>query len=261
MNIKEIINKINIYNLMIFSLSIFFIIGVIVFGWKNTVPQVLIAVLISTLLDSIIKYYKIKTFKISKSGIITGFFIGLVLATNQNFYVPLFASFIAIAGKHFGIYLMNLIKQRNHIFNPAMMGIFISILLFKTSDGWWGAVNFIAVILLSLLILYKFKRFNLTLSFLVTYFLVLFLIKLSFNDLSGFENRFLDSTIYFFASFMLIEPKTSPTNYKGRIFYGIISGIIIALFTIFFPQYTLTLGLIVSNIFVPFINHFTISKI
>ena len=55
--IKKLVNKINIYNLIIFNLTIFSIIGVYVFGFKATFVQLLIAIIASSLLDSLFNYY------------------------------------------------------------------------------------------------------------------------------------------------------------------------------------------------------------
>src|SRR3989344_294881 len=118
MNVQETIDKINVYNLMIFNLIVFSILGIIQFGWINTIPQLLIAVFTSCLVDSLFIYYSTKSFRISKSGVISGFFIGLVLSNNQVWYVPLTASLIAIIGKHLGNYLMKYLKYNSHIFNP-----------------------------------------------------------------------------------------------------------------------------------------------
>src|SRR3989344_1091728 len=154
MDIKSLVNSINVYNLMIFNLIVFSIIGMISLGWKITLPQLAIAVLTSVILDTVINYFITKRFELSKSGIITGFFVGLVLANNQPWYMALTASAIAVIGKHIGNYFMKLIKQKGHVFNPAMAGIFLSVLIFKTADGWWGAINIYAVIVLGLFLLY-----------------------------------------------------------------------------------------------------------
>ena len=165
--IKSVIAKINVYNLMIFILILFSLFGIYKFGYKSTLLQLFIAVIVSCLLDSLFNYFKYKNFKVSKSGIITGFFIALVLTDGQPWYIPFIASVIAIFSK----WVIRLIFKRN-LFNPAMFGIFISMLIFKTSDGWWGAYNLILVLLLGLFLVYKFKRVYLVLTFLLVYFLM-----------------------------------------------------------------------------------------
>ncbi len=253
MNLRDFVNKIDVYNLMIFNLFVFYLIANFIFDWVELL-QVPIAVLSAGFLDTAINYFKNRNFEISKTGVISGFFIGLVLANNQIWYVPAVASAIAIFGKHIGSYFMGFFGQRKHVFNPAMIGIFLSILIFKTTDGWAGAANLMAVAILGLFLLYKFRRFHLVIPFFLTYLIILFLLTYFLGDISNFINRILDSTIYFFAAFMLVEPMTSPVRTKGRIIYGILSGVIIALTTMFLPIYSLTLGLLVCNLFVPLIN-------
>ena len=256
MDIKNLVNRINVYDLMLFNLMVFSIIGMVSLGWKITLPQLAIAVLTAGILDIVINYFITNRFELSKSGIITGFFVGLVLANNQPWYVPLTASAIAVIGKHIGNYFMKLLKQRGHVFNPAMAGVFLSVLIFKTTDGWWGAINIFAVLILGLFLLYKFKRFHQIIPFLISYFIVLFLLELGFGDVSTYRYMLVDSTLYFFAIFMFIEPVTSPNNLKGRVIYGIIGGIIVAVTMVFLPPYTLTAGLLICNLFVPFVNYF-----
>ena len=253
--IKDFLNKINVYNLMIFNLILFSIIGIIIFGYKKILLQLILAVFTAGVLDNIIEYLKTKEFRIAKSGIISGFFIALVLSENQAWYVPVVASIMAILGKNIGQYFMKkFFNYNSHIFNPAMFSIFISILIFKTNDGWWGASNLLITLILGFILLYKFNRFNLSLSFLIVYFIINS-IYLTINNSFNYS-IFLNSTLYFFAFFMIIEPKTSPTNTNTRIFYGIIAGIIISLMHIFFPYYEFTLGLLLSNLTVPFLNKY-----
>jgi|SRR3989344_2182230 len=245
--------KINVYNLLIFLLVIISFFGIIKFGIKETLPQLIIAVITCGLIDSLIDYFEFRRFRVSKSSVITGFFIGLVLSIDQTWYVPLVASLIAVCGKHIGGFLMKkLFNYNSHIFNPAIFGIFICLILFNTIDGWWGATNLILILLLGILLLYKFKRFHLTLTFLATYFIL----SLVFGN--NFFNLILDSTIYFFSIFMLTEPKTSPNSFRGRIIYGLLSGVIIALminsFAGLFSGYSLILGLLICNLCVPFLN-------
>jgi len=231
--------KINVYNLLIFLLVIISFFGIIKFGIKETLPQLIIAVITCGLIDSLIDYFEFRRFRVSKSSVITGFFIGLVLSIDQTWYVPLFV-------------MKKLFNYNSHIFNPAIFGIFICLILFNTIDGWWGATNLILILLLGILLLYKFKRFHLTLTFLATYFIL----SLVFGN--NFFNLILDSTIYFFSIFMLTEPKTSPNSFRGRIIYGLLSGVIIALminsFAGLFSGYSLILGLLICNLCVPFLN-------
>ncbi len=261
MNIRNLVNKIDIYNLMIFNLLVLSIIGIITLGWESTLPQLLIAVPAAGFLDTVINYYKTKNFEISKSGIITGLFIGLILGQRQLGYVVLIASVIAIVGKHIGKYIMGLFKQRNHLFNPAMVGIFLSVLIFKIVDGWWGATNLIAVAILGIFLLYKFRRFHLVIPFLITHFLAVIAINLLLSYKTAFEGLLLSSTLYFFAFFMLIEPKTSPATNKGRIIYGVISGLILAVLAFILPAYMFTAGLLICNLLIPVVNYLSNLKI
>ena len=253
MDIKQKIDRINVYNLMIFNLTVLSIIGIIKFNWFYLI-NLIVAIFSAGLFDSIIYFFKTKKWKISKSGIITGFFIGMILLNinQKDFYIPLIIGFLAIILKHTIKYMLSLFKQNTIIFNPAILGIFIATLFFSSTDGWWGASNLWMIIILGIFLVYKFKRFDLVLSFLISYFIISAIIGINFISILS------STTIYFFAFFMLTEPKTTPFKKTGKIVYGILTAkIIILISKTQFSAYSLTAGLLLSNISVPIINKFS----
>lgn len=94
--------------------------------------------------------------------------------------------------------------------------------------SWWGA-SFRGPVSLALIILWvvfglaKWRKYPTVLAFLFTHLLLMI-----FRGESGsfIQYTFTDSTIYFLAAVMLVEPKTSPAFPRRQAFYGIIAGIV-----------------------------------
>src|SRR3989338_2440060 len=186
------------------------------FGISSLIP-VLIAVLTAAILDLLIDYFWSKTWEIPYSALISGIFIGGLLTQNLSW----------------------------HIF-----------LIFKAPNTWWISSPFYLVILFGLFILWKLKRFDLGLSFLLTYYLVHFYLLLrDVSPLQHFSNLVAQSgTVLFFAMFMLIEPKTNPAAKRQRIFYGILVAFMLVGIEIYNPVFGIPFVLAVANLFVPLLN-------
>lgn len=219
------------------------------FGISSLIP-VLIAVLTAAILDLLIDYFWSKTWEIPYSALISGIFIGGLLTQNLSWHIYVIAGIIAIVSKH-------LIKvNHRHIFNPANLGILLVFLIFKAPNTWWISSPFYLVILFGLFILWKLKRFDLGLSFLLTYYLVHFYLLLrDVSPLQHFSNLVAQSgTVLFFAMFMLIEPKTNPAAKRQRIFYGILVAFMLVGIEIYNPVFGIPFVLAVANLFVPLLN-------
>jgi Na+-translocating ferredoxin:NAD+ oxidoreductase RnfD subunit len=221
------------------------------FGVEALFP-VVIAIATTTLLDLGIEYFKSKELIFPQSALISGLFIGGLLTQNLQWYVYVIAGAIAIASKH-------LIKfQQKHIFNPANFGVLLVSMIFGVSHSWWVSSNLILVLLFGIFIIYRLRRFDLTISFLVSYYLINSVIELvkgsNFNDI--YLTIINGGVIYFFSMYMLIEPKTNPSQRKQRIVYGILVTILFIALHFYIPRHDLPLALAIGNVFVPLLNRF-----
>lgn len=219
------------------------------FGIVSLIP-VLISVLTAAVLDLLINYFRFKTWEIPYSALISGIFIGGLLTQNLHWYIYVIAGIIAVASKHL------LAVNHRHIFNPANFGILLVFLIFKAPNTWWISSPFYLVILFGLFILWRLRRFDLGLSFLLTYYLIHFYLLLKdVSPLQHFSNMVAQSgMIFFFAMFMLIEPKTHPAARKQRIFYGILVALMLIGIEIYNPLFGIPFVLAVANLFVPLLN-------
>ena len=105
-------------------------------------------------------------------------------------------------------------------------------------------------------ILWRLKRFDLALSFLITYFLIHIFIEISKKSSANeILNLFINgSTIFFFAMFMLIEPRTNPAARKQRIFYGVLVAFMLIGIETYNPTFGIPFVLAAANLCVPLLN-------
>ena len=262
MDFKSMLNRFTIYQYM----SVFLIILALIsaffyeFGINALIP-VVISVLAAVILDLLINYYKFKTWEFPYSAFISGLFIGGLLAQNLAWYVYVSAGIIAILSKH-------LIKvHRKHIFNPANLGILMVFIVFNVPNTWWISSPFYLVVLFGLFILCRQRRFDLALSFIAAYYILHAFIpepammgrmpimaNMSIMMGNFYQSFISQSTIFFFAMFMLIEPKTHPAARKQRIFYGILVGIMLIGIEVYNPRFGIPFVLAVANLVVPLLN-------
>ena len=260
LDIKSLISRFTVYHYMISFLVILSLVSVFFYGFGfNALIPVLIATITATLLDFAINYFKYKNFEFPQSALISGLFIGGLLTQNFAWYIYVVAGAIAILSKH-------IIKfQQKHIFNPANFGVLVASIIFGAPHTWWISSPLILVLIFGIFIIWRMRRFDLTLTFLASYYLINSIIELSrgngFNDvLSTIVNG---GVIYFFSMYMLIEPKTNPA--KNRIYYGIFVAVLLIAFDLyahsfnnslsaFFTRHDIPLALAVGNMFVPLFN-------
>ncbi len=230
---------------MILFLGVLAIIGALKGETRILILQILLIIIATSILDLIIAYIKKKKFLFPSSAIISGLFIGGILAPNQKFYVYLTAVIVTILSKH-------LIKiNKKHIFNPAAFGLIFVSILFRTSLNWWIDSLVWLVLIFGLFMAYKMRRFHLILSFVIP-FEVLMLIYTIINKLTFGHLLLINLFLVFF---MLVEPVTSPIKKNSRIIFGIIAAIAAFILFHYLPAYDPFLtSLLIANLFIPLFN-------
>ena len=251
MEIKPLISKFTIYHYMIIFLAVLGLASAFFYGFgASAMIPVLIAVLTTTILDFSINYFKYKRFEFPQSALISGLFIGGLLTQNLQWYVYVLAGAVAVLSK----YVIKI--NQKQIFNPANLGILLVSVIFGASHTWWISSPLILVLIFGIFMVWRLRRFDLAISFLVCYYLINSAIELirgnGFNEI--FYTILNGGVIYFFSMFMLVEPKTNPFQRKQRIVYGALVALLFILFHFFIPQHDIVLALAVGNIFVPALN-------
>lgn len=201
----------------------------------NPTSQVLLH-LVATLGFGLILYWFYSLFsskhKLIWNTVITSLIIFLVLDYGtelKDVVYPLVATFIAISMKFFWEW------KSSPVINPAVAGLLIMsgiVALIPNLDNavisWWGAsfqgwVSLVLVLLWMLVGLKVWRKWPLVLTFVVTHALVLVLRGMEAETLRFI---FSDSTIYFMAAVMLVDPKTSPINPRQQSIVGLLGALI-----------------------------------
>lgn len=146
---------------------------------------------------------------------------------------PLLAVFLAITLKFFVEY------KSSPIVNPAAAGLLLSagILAFFPVEqpfiSWWGASFWtlpwgipLSLVLMAVWVLggfYVWRKWPLFFAFLISYGVLYFL---QTGDGEALRFILMNSTLYFFATIMLSEPKTSPVLPWKQAVYGTLAGVL-----------------------------------
>ncbi|WP_066249023.1 RnfABCDGE type electron transport complex subunit D [Neobacillus drentensis] len=217
-----------------------------IMGVKNGIIAICLAFVVDFL------YCRMKNRKSSKdSTVITGLFISLILSFTTPWQIVAGTAVIAILSKHLLVY------KKKPIFNPAAVGLLLSIFIFQTGQSWWGAFGdlpawtIIFLVIGGYLITDRVNKFPQVLSFLGTFFVLLLLMGMLNvgNAADAFRPPFINATL-FFSFFMLTDPPTSPAKYKNQVLFGILSAVSgVLVYGIFGGLTYLFIGLFIGNIY------------
>lgn len=154
-----------------------------------------------------------------------------------SYIVTLTATFTIIFSKFFLEY------KGSPIINPVIFGLLIITILslifkekFQTLTSWWGAsfkiqeipASFIIITVWIIFGLKSWKKFPIFFTYLITFaalILIFYETPPESSKLDFLKFIFTDSTTYFLASIMLVEPHTSPILKSQQIIYGLIAAV------------------------------------
>lgn len=174
------------------------------------------------------------------TAVISGLIIALILPLSP-FHVTAFAVLVAIVSKH-------AIRWRDrNVFNPAALGILAAAAMFSIGTSWWISASFLS--LLGFLVVYRLGRLRTSTVFLIVYFLLVY---------ATGHQLLLDLTAIFFATIMLIEPKTSPHTKNGKIVFGAAAAVLVTILqSLQLGKDPFLAGLLVLNLFTGVIDRKT----
>ncbi len=208
--------KLNIKTHMLIFMAIVLVAGLAMNFSTTALIQVIITPLVAVALDLVI--FKIKksnaSLRSADEAAITGMILALLVSPNLMFAI--IAPIIAILLKHAIVY------KKINVFNPAALAALIIVLfdafgvspLRGASIGWWAASY--VVIPLGLFLTWRLEKLRLSFSFLILYVIL----NMAVFPLSANVRSFIEPITWFFAFFMLLEPKTSPYTKKGQLIFG-----------------------------------------
>jgi Na+-translocating ferredoxin:NAD+ oxidoreductase RnfD subunit len=221
-------------------------------GSKNVmgITNSIIAICASYIVDFL--YCTLMERKSSRdSTVITSLIISLILGFTTSWVDVAGTAAIAILSKHLIVY------KKKPIFNPATVGLLLSIFIFKSGQSWWGAFGdlpawtIIFLVIGGYLITDRVNKFPQVLSFLGTFFVLLFVMGLLNvgNAADAFRPPFINATL-FFAFFMLTDPPTSPAKNKNQVLFGILSAVTgVLVYGMFGGLTYLFIGLCIGNLY------------
>jgi Na+-translocating ferredoxin:NAD+ oxidoreductase RnfD subunit len=184
---------------------------------------------------------------------LTGIICALVIALRDRWWLAAAAALIGVGSKHL------LRTRRVHFFNPAALGLLLTLWLFSSSQSWWGgfadlpAATVLPLILVGVWLARYVGKLPQVLAFLGTYF-GLFSATAFFSMGGGvrlaevYRVPFLNAAL-FFAFFMLTDPPTSAGRHEDQLVFGALSAAIA--FTLFLTVHDLSfllLALLAANV-------------
>jgi Na+-translocating ferredoxin:NAD+ oxidoreductase RnfD subunit len=159
---------------------------------------------------------------------LTGIICALVTAASERWWLAAVAAVIGVGAKHL------LRTRRVHVFNPAALGLFLSLWVFSSSQSWWGGLadlppaGLIPLILVGAWLARYVGKLPQVLAFLGAYFGLFS--ATAFISMGGglrlaevYRVPFLNAAL-FFAFFMLTDPPTSAGRHDEQLLFGAIVG-------------------------------------
>ncbi len=190
----------------------------------NGIQNAAIAVAVCSVLDVLMGAASGKKRNVPDGAVITGLLLALILGTSTAFWITEVTAVLSILFK----YVLSLRKKP--IFNPAAMGLLLSVLLFHAGESWWGAFSDLPPWTIGLLLIGGFavagrvNKLPLVFAYLGT-FLLLLPIVAWFDPAVAYDAYrppFINALL-FFGFFMLTDPPTSPAKPGEQIVFGIVA--------------------------------------
>ena len=168
-------------------------------------------------------YFNIKRdFYLSFSALSTSIsVIFLLYASSLWIYFILIS--LALVQKHF------LVFKRKHLFNPSNFVLIMGLLLFYNQahllSNQLGDNIFLAMVasVLALSMLVRAKRWVISLSFIIFYLLLQYILVVGYDLTVTFESiylRFYSITFILFIYFMLSDPMTTPNRWQEQLLFS-----------------------------------------
>ncbi len=238
--------RINVYYYTITALIVTAVTGLFFVGFtsKFIIPLILIPS-VTGITDIILKRIRIGKRSYSPSAGITGLILAMV-SVPLPIYAQVIVGIVAILQKH-------LIRHDNrHIFNPAAFGLLFAWIVLGNAPAWWAAAT--PAVFLFLFSDYLIGRLPLSLTF---YIVSVGLVSaLNYFTSGVFSLSLLSYPLLFFATVMVVEPKTCAITKNSMIVESILLAVIVFAFQQFLSIDVFIPMLLLANLLV----HFRILK-
>lgn len=231
---------------LIFSLLLLFLcLGFTVLGFNRLPGQALLTSFYCVAFELLFRKWFKKPTVFPLSALITSLSLSILLDYPHQYYLLIVPPLLAIGSKY--VFTLN----QRHFFNPALLGVTLSILIFGDFIGLapafqWNGFTYISLLLLitgSVVLLPKIQRHWLVMSFITTYALTTLLRSYVFQAHIPFETIFVGAlttpSFFLFSFFMMTDPQTSPAKKSDQIIVGSSIAIVDFAFHLFWSYHTL----------------------
>ncbi len=207
--------------------------------------SVLFAIIVAGIIDGVIIAYRKEIWSFPSGAVISAMIISMILVPGTYIMIAAVVT-ISLLLKHI------LQVHFRNLFNPAALALVVSTFFLPIYSTWWGSTGIITFIV-GLLLCIVIKRLDSALAFFIPFFAVDTIITYVTIGHSHLHLDHLSGPLIYFSFFMMIEPVTTPTTRKGRIYFGILT----AVFALVMKQFPYMLGnsfflygaLLLSNLF------------
>lgn len=191
------------------------------------VPNVLAAVAAAVAFDALVARVLRRPVTFSVGGVITALLIGDVLSGLTPTYVVVLTTVIALASKHL------LKRGRKPVFNPAAVGLLVSLGLFSSAQSWWAGMPLTAwwhlpiLLAVGAFVALRLRKYPQVLAFLGTYVLLLLAMAATHVGLASatpadaLRPPFINAAL-FLAFFMLTDPPTTPATLREQVPFAVV---------------------------------------
>lgn len=204
----------------------YLVLGLTVLGFNRSPQQAIVTTITCCTLEVLLTYFLKKKWIFPLSAMITSFSLSFLLNYSHDFLLLFIPILFAIGSK----YVLQL--NGKHFFNPAMMGVALSLLfcedLVTASPAYqWNGIATMSIFIVTLGLLFvipKVSRTWLVLSFLFFFTIQTALRAWIMKHHLPFETLFLGTlsspSFFIFTFFMITDPATSPKTKKDQIIVG-----------------------------------------
>ncbi|PSR22791.1 MAG: hypothetical protein C7B45_05525 [Sulfobacillus acidophilus] len=214
-----------------------------------------LAVATAIVLDTVIARLLGRKLVVPAGGMITGLIVADVLSDLTSGLMVMLTVAIALASKHL------LKRGRKPIFNPAALGLAISLASMSTAQSWWAAMPLLSwwhvalLLIVGVVVAVRTKKAWQVLAFLGTYFVEIWLLAIvpgitvaTSTAGDALRTPFVNATL-FLGFFMLTDPPTTPSRVREQIGFAVlVATVSVVIFWQIGGLAYLLVGLLVGNL-------------
>lgn len=183
---------------------------------------------------------------VPSAGVVTALIIFLLFDNISPFYLTIIPLTLSVVQKQF------LRLGGQHIFNPAVFGLYIASLVGYPTFWWgvsWGWLPLIITILGGIRItMFTLRQHFIIIPYILASVAIYVFFLGAIPTLSSLASAFLAGSFWFFSFVMLPEPITSPHKNKSRVIYSLFVALLPLVLLNRLPGDTILLSLLLGNL-------------